>query len=1206
MYFFTSGNVWLASDTGGGVEMLEQFTGGALGYPWENNPVSPNYARLIPLGGAMYAAPPLAASDAANLQININVDRQTAESQTTLTRQVKTSPAGLEDFTFDLRWDVQAEGYAATLANIALTPISIPPDAEVASLTLLFGVNWDVDYSDEYLPNGRFTNLRNLPGWYGDGGAGAKVAAPASLGSNWKGVTALLLPVGENLPDSDAGCSGDCLDIRAANDTPAAPNRTWDLPDLVISGQAQTLFFNRPGELAVFSGDHPNAAQTVSVPFSFRTFEGDVTVDVKVCPNSGNSEKVVVITGQSKIALPGLGSDTNPATMIGAEFILCETSLHQVSMQFQGPPDIPVGSTGILVNYVKGDVLIGPSNTKITFDLEYHDNGNIVDGAGTVAINTAGLFDLQTSGEVLAKVDYNGHAWVSWNPLDVGVDVHAWYSSWLSGDVHAHLWKGQGWQNKYSWLPNDNATHFAGSIAASIEIDAGQAFSWEFIEIPPWDITFSITVAFGQFCKNSGCSKYEWGLKGKFEVIGYDVGFFYGFDSGFDFILGSDGHVLIDQYLVTQPKETYDSPTTNGKPLALTRMAVADPLASTVSYPLTAGTFTDSFIAGLTWSQGAPTLNLQRPDGVVITAANAASFGVQTAPTAASILFGVNNPMPGTWQAVIANTAADNDYHFAWFANKGFPNDLMLLTPSGSVTLPANQTTYNVQWAVPPTPPGVDVRLSLYYTVTNSTALTTTQTLGGVIRENLPLSDGNFNWDLSSLAYGDYQVYARVYSGQPGNEPIQPAPTLTGTNQIPGEAWITAPGVIHLQDSIAPATPTDMVMVPIADGFWACWTHNTEMDLAGYVLRYLSPDVYGVYRQHDLHIHAEVVEPNTWQQCARLGGFNTGELIQMQIAAYDASGNLSGFSGLFEDVANDGAPTVSVDPGELSVTVISGSQVELSWGPVDLPPGGGVWLYYSKGLPLGNGQLDAPVDLGDIDQITLGLLDPGFMWFFAVQTHDDWARLSTPSVGYPVLVSDYVDNDDDGMPDDWETAYEVSEPALDEDGDGLENVAELPYGTHPHYPDTDGDGFSDGEEFVGGSMPLDPNSTPATYENFTSGLLPLPDLSVDPQSLIFHAYTNGFNPPEQSVNIANLGGGTLTPTFSHNATWLTVVLGGETLEIHVNKSGLAPGYYQAVMTIAGSEGSFTQNSPQTVMVDFWLLAGAPPGGVKVYLPLIQK
>jgi len=1207
MYFMTNGNTWLASDTGAGVEMLELFTGVAPGYPGVNNPSDPTYARIIPLAPAIYASPPLTLSDVANLQINVNVDRQAAEAGTILTRQVKTSPVGLEDFSFSFSWDVQAEGYS-TLANQILTPISLPPDAEIASLTLLFGTSWDVDYSSVYQPNGRFTNLRNFPGSFGDGGIGAKVAAPTTLGSNWKGVTALLLPVGENLPDSDSGCAGDCLDIRSASDTPSAPNRTWDLPDLVINGQAQTIFFNKPGELNVFSTDHPNAAEAVSVPFSFRTFEGDVTVDVKVCPNSGSAEKVVVITGQSKMALPGLGSDTNPTTMIGAEFILCETTLREVSMQFQGPPDIPVGSTGILVNYVKGDVLLGPTNTQITFDLEYHDNSNIVDGEGTVTINTAGLFELQTSGEVLAKVDYNGHAWVGWNPLDVGVDVSAWYSSWLKGNVKAHLWKGQGWQNKYSWLPNDNATHFAGSIAASIQIDTGQAFSWAFIEIPPWDMTFEITVAFGQFCKSSGCSKYEWGFKGKFDVIGYGVGFFYGFDSGFGFILGSDGHVLIDQYASSQSLLDGGgeaSPTSAGKLLALARQAAPDPLAATAAYPLSVTPFTGSFMAGLTWSQGAPALTLIRPDSVEITPGNAASYGITVVSGSASTLYGVPHPMQGTWQAKISNTAAGNDYHFAWFANKAIP-EVDLQTPAGNVSIPDNSGQYNLQWSVPPTPPGLDLRISLYYTVTNSTALTETQNLGGMIRENLPLSSGNYNWDLSSLAFGDYQVYARVYSGQPGNEPIEPSPTLTGTNQIPGEAWVTAPGVIHLQDYAAPSTPTGLGMVPITDGFWACWAQNSEKDLSGYVLRYFSPDVFGDYHQHDLRLHAEVADPNTWQQCARLGGFNSGENIMTQIAAYDASGNLSEFSNLDEAVAEGGVPSTSPDPGELSVVHVATDQVELSWGPVELPPGGGVWLYYSPGLPLGNGRLDSPWDLGEVDSFTLRQLTPGFVWFFGVQTHDDWSRLSHLSVGQPVLVSDFVDADGDGLPDDWEAAYEVSEPDLDEDGDGLSNIDELSYGTHPHYPDTDGDGFSDGSEIVGGSDLLDPNFTPAVYEYYTSGLLPLPDLSVDPTALFFHAYTQGSNPAGQTVIILNQGGGTLSPVISDNAAWLSTSLDGENLSVSVNKSNLATGHYQGLITIQGALGSYTQNSPQAILVDLWLLSGVAPDKARVYLPVVQK
>ncbi len=450
---------------------------------------------------------------------------------------------------------------------------------------------------------------------------------------------------------------------------------------------------------------------------------------------------------------------------------------------------------------------------------------------------------MQASGDVLTKVDYNGHAWVSWNPLDVGVDVFATYSSWLSGQVYAHLWKGQGWQNKYSWLPNDNETHFAGSINATIYIDQGQAFSWEFIEIPPWDISFSITVAFGQFCQSSGCSKYEWGIKGKFEVIGFDVGFFYGFKSGFHFILGSDGHILIDQYGPTSAaslnslgnrREISDfssvlypggdliadrGPQSSGAPLELKRLAVPNPLAPDVTHPLNVTAFTGSFTAGLTWSQGAPVLTLIRPDLVEITPANAAGYGVSIAATLNSILYGIPQPMPGTWQAKIENTAANNDYHFIWFANKAIPAGLQLNSPFGDVFLSDNTTPYNLSWDVPAQPPAVDLRVSLYYTVTNSTALTDTQQLGGVIRENLALSDGSFNWDLSSLAFGDYHVYARVYSGQPGSEPIQPEVNITGTNQIPGDFWMNAPGVIHLQDTAAPATPTGFVMVPIAEGF---------------------------------------------------------------------------------------------------------------------------------------------------------------------------------------------------------------------------------------------------------------------------------------------------------------------------------------------------------------------------------------------------
>ena len=33
------------------------------------------------------------------------------------------------------------------------------------------------------------------------------------------------------------------------------------------------------------------------------------------------------------------------------------------------------------------------------------------------------------------------------------------------------MWKGQGWQHKYSWLPDNDETHFAGSISAQVRIE---------------------------------------------------------------------------------------------------------------------------------------------------------------------------------------------------------------------------------------------------------------------------------------------------------------------------------------------------------------------------------------------------------------------------------------------------------------------------------------------------------------------------------------------------------------------------------------------------------------------------------------------------------------------------------------------------------------------------------------------------------------
>jgi glucose/arabinose dehydrogenase len=74
------------------------------------------------------------------------------------------------------------------------------------------------------------------------------------------------------------------------------------------------------------------------------------------------------------------------------------------------------------------------------------------------------------------------------------------------------------------------------------------------------------------------------------------------------------------------------------------------------------------------------------------------------------------------------------------------------------------------------------------------------------------------------------------------------------------------------------------------------------------------------------------------------------------------------------------------------------------------------------------------------------------------------------------------DIDNDGMPDDWELANELTvgtdDSLLDADGDGLANIAEHTRGTDPQDEDSDGDNFSDGDEVAAGTNPGNPNSYP--------------------------------------------------------------------------------------------------------------------------------
>lgn len=109
-----------------------------------------------------------------------------------------------------------------------------------------------------------------------------------------------------------------------------------------------------------------------------------------------------------------------------------------------------------------------------------------------------------------------------------------------------------------------------------------------------------------------------------------------------------------------------------------------------------------------------------------------------------------------------------------------------------------------------------------------------------------------------------------------------------------------------------------------------------------------------------------------------------------------------------------------------------------------------------------------------------------------------------------------------------------------------------------------------------------------------------PSLSLSPQTLSFSAVQGGASPPSQTVDVANVGSGTMNWTTSNSDSKWSVSpssgSGNGTINVTPNTSGLAAGTYSANITVTSSGAN---GSPSTVTASVVVSASAKVGSVSM-------
>ncbi len=990
----------------------------------------------------------------------------------------------------------------------------------------------------------------------------ARLTHDASLGSASKTIEVVvsppgfpLMPLDENGSKSCAyqGSTTSCLDIRDAgyawdNGEGEKVVQAWQLPDIHIADTMGTLAISSPGRLSVFSDDHPNAIQAVDNSFSFDTWGATVSVTQETCDDGG--AVTTVIKGNGRIALPAIGDAGGGG--IEVAFKLCEivdeVQLRRAQLTFETPVPVPVGSTGLGVTLIGGTIDVGPNSTRITLELEFEtlDGTTLTKGHGALTIDTAGLFELQADGKFLGGIL---HAelllQVSWSPFDMLFKGEvACCGNLLTGGMQIHAWVGQGWQNKYHWLPDDDAFHFTGIIWAKLSIDSGEVV--DFPLLPPFDFSIEVTVAFGEFCENSSCSQTEWGVSVTIGIAGTEVGVFVG-ESGPAFILGTNGNKLIDQHggsrrVVVDERRSaqssnlyqyfppgYFQPTllhsiidtpVDDWPVedATTECSGTATRTHTCNFSVGAGAGRALFFAG--WQNGTLDVSLRRPDGVIIDASNAVTYNTVYSATFSSGQAAVSMAVwaepdsalqTGTWQLILEGVnvglpvGSESNYRLLFASDPPAPT-LTWNAPqtdvspdgNGDVTLSWNATRAGQ-------PLGNDVLMELFYVPTAQQPITPTVISGTLLANAIQANSGSYTWNVGHLAEGSYAVAARIDDSHNANAHIV--------------SW--APGTVTFSDNTPPPVPSLAGDTTLANGgLLLTWFADlTSADLAGYLVEYTIPD--WTSNNPPLTLTRRVHPGFSWWmpslfERVRLNGLQNGVDTTVCVRAYDASGNVSGCTPTVLPVAS--RPGGSLGVVQNMAAIKQNVELIVDWdAPTRGTPDGYMLTYQPTGCetPLTTSGLHSLHFDGTTPpaNVPIAHMAIGQRYEVAVWAYDD-DGVTSAIVEQTFNFWDEIDSDIDFMVDQWEQAYNITSASADPDEDGLTNLQEFQKKTNPLMADSDGDGFYDVEEDAAGTDPCAPER-PTQHE------CPLLGLSGD-AAVLFRVPVNAVRTPSKAYKVFGL------------------------------------------------------------------------------------